>query len=70
MHAALTAEPHAPRNIIGGRSAHARDLGGTLHLSSQRRAADVAAPKTDAPAVAARVDGSSSQMDSCSPPWT
>ena len=34
MHAALTAEPHAPRNIIGGRSAHARDLGGTLHLSS------------------------------------
>ena len=34
MHAALTAEPHAPRNILGGRSAHARDLGGTLHLSS------------------------------------
>ena len=34
MHAALTAEPHAPRNFLGGRSAHARDLGGTLHLSS------------------------------------
>ena len=34
MHAALTAEPHAPRNLLGGQSAHARDLGGTLHLSS------------------------------------
>eukprot|EP00966_Prymnesium_polylepis_P159734 3691613-Prymnesium_polylepis.1 len=34
MHAALTAEPHAPRKLIGDRSAHARGLGGMLHLSS------------------------------------
>eukprot|EP00966_Prymnesium_polylepis_P156477 3615373-Prymnesium_polylepis.1 len=34
MRATLTAEPRAPRKLIGGRSAHARGLGGTLHLSS------------------------------------
>eukprot|EP00966_Prymnesium_polylepis_P024161 556601-Prymnesium_polylepis.1 len=55
-YAQCTAEPHAPGDIVGGRSAHARDLGGTLHLSSLP--SDVAAPKTDAPAAAARVDGS------------
>eukprot|EP00966_Prymnesium_polylepis_P229624 5313140-Prymnesium_polylepis.1 len=61
MHAALTAEPHGPRNFLGGRSAHARDLvGGTLHLSSL----DVAAPKTGAPAGIQRVDRCSSQIDS------
>eukprot|EP00966_Prymnesium_polylepis_P009256 213596-Prymnesium_polylepis.1 len=36
MHAALTAEPHAPpRNFLGGRSAHARDLAGRHAASLQ-----------------------------------
>ena len=61
--ACTQAEPHAPRKLIGGRWAHARGLRKACCISAV--AADVAAPKTGAPAAAACVDGCSLQMDSC-----
>ena len=54
MPAAVTAEPHAPKNIIGGRWAHARGLGGMLLLSSLPM---LLSPKTGVPALLERVDG-------------
>jgi len=45
MPATVTAEPHAPKNITGGRWAHARGLGGMLPLSSLICALHGSAPR-------------------------
>ena len=62
MPAAVTAEPRAPRKLIGGRWAHERGLTDMVIISSTPMPLS---PEMSAPLAAQRVDGSSSQIDIC-----